>query len=156
MSEYEDLGSYNGDPAHDMMADYTAEQYGVNIGNGNNYRGGEKVHVPLPKDELQSRIDKPAYTLEASKLRRDAIIELIIRKRQSVESMQKRIDCISGPEKIKSYQRRIADTLDSIADLEKLLRDEDQNRRNIQARNIKWLTLLILAGCVALLVYLCI
>lgn len=150
----DDFRTYNDDTAHNMWVDYTGEQY-ENSGACHSYGHTTRNEISLSRDVLRHYIDTQPKSLNASEHRIFCIREQIRRYKQSLGCLEKSIERITSPRKLKIYQDRFTETCNLIANLQQQLAEEEANWRNIKARNIKLMTLLVLAASISIIIYVC-
>lgn len=149
----DDYRTYNDNTVHNMWVDYTSAQYEGSPKTGYGYFGNTGSSVPLSRDEIQQRIAQPATSVGQSAYRAKCIREQIRRSEQSLRSLTRRLEKITSPGKLEHYRHRISETHARIHSLEMQLKEEEQNGRNLKARNTKLYTILIAALCIGIVIW---
>ncbi len=150
----DDYSTYNDDTTHNMWVDYTRGQYERKVAYPSYHYVGRQ-QISLSRDVLRHYIDTQPKSLNASEHRIFCIREQIRRYKQSLGCLEKSIERITSPRKLKIYQDRFTETCNLIANLQQQLAEEEANWRNIKARNIKLMTLLVLAASISIIIYVC-
>lgn len=151
---YDDFETYNDDSVHNMWVDYTASQYDDEEDSpccDDNNCQGMSVMADRPSPTQNSGQSLTTSRRE-SKLRIESLRSILCGREFRLANLQYTLDRLTSSRKIKNQQQRIAQTQAEIKELKQKLADEQQNFKNITARNIKLLTLAI--ACLGIVVVL--